>query len=400
MAALELLATLPPPPTPPLAAARECARRCRISPDVAATQRELGVLDLLSDRRPSDAGGVLEVTARGDAVIGVRALGARLLEASRRVSMSRAPTMGGTAGGGGFDDGDRARENVRKEAVQVAVRMARAFNASVEEHAAHVHAVSAWSELVAVCASHCLPSGHDASPGFGPTGDHHAGAGFDPQETLCRLGDGVLAQLARDTLADQQRVAGSNPDGGGGVDWWDARHVPLARLAATLMARLRAAARGGGGGGGGSLPGLNSSFGELRSTADADAIGGGPPGAGISTLARTIFGSLPGGDLERPPLPATRCKALLRALLAALLNRGQTRSTLPGTVRAAAVAVQIPPATRRFAPTFTPRCSRFCGTCAPRGRRSSRVRCSPPRGRAARDRPTRTLRLIRTSTGR
>ena len=68
------------------------------------------------------------------------------------------------------------------------------------------------------------------------------------------------------------------------------------------------------------LPGLNSSFGELRSTADADAIGGGPPGAGISTLARTMFGSLPGGDLERPPLPATRCKALLRALLAALLK--------------------------------------------------------------------------------
>jgi len=320
MAALELLATLPPPPTPPLAAARECARACRITSDVAATQRELGVLELLSDRRPSDAGGVLEVTARGDAVIGVRALGARLLEASRRVSMSRAPTMGGTAGGGGFDDADRARENVRKEAVQVAVRMARAFNASVEEHAAHVHAVSAWSELVAVCASRCLPSGaFDGHGGFSPSGQL-TGAGFDPQEILCRLGDGVLAQLARDTLADQQRVAGSNPDGGGGVDWWDARHVPLARLAATLMARLRAAARGGGGGGGGLLPGLNSSFGELRSTADADAIGGGPPGAGISTLARTMFGSPPGGDLERPPLPATRCKALLRALLAALLK--------------------------------------------------------------------------------
>ena len=326
MAALELLATLPPPPTPPLAAARECARRCRISPDVAATQRELGVHDLLSDRRPFEAGGVLEVTARGDAVIGVRALGARLSEASRRISMSQA-ARGGAAGG--FDDADRARGSVHKEAVQVAVRMARAFNASVEEHAAHVHAVSAWSELVAVCASRCLPSGHDASPGFGPTGDHHAGAGFDPQETLCRLGDGVLAQLARDTLADQQRVADADGDGGGGVGWWDARHVPLARLAATLMARLRASARGGGGGGGGGgwwgLPGANSSAaGELRSTADADAIGGGPPGAGISTVARTVFGGL--GDLELPPLPATRCKALLRALLAALLKPRTTYS--------------------------------------------------------------------------
>ena len=140
MAALELLATLPPPPTPPLAAARECARRCRMNPDAAATQRELGVLDLLSDRRPFDAGGVLEVTARGDAVIGVRALGARLSEASRRVSMSQAAR--GTAGNGNFGagldgDADRGRENVAlKEAVQTAVRMARAFNASVEEHAA------------------------------------------------------------------------------------------------------------------------------------------------------------------------------------------------------------------------------------------------------------------------
>lgn len=316
MAALELLATLPPPPTPPLAAARECARRCRMNPEVAATQRELGVLDLLSDRRPFDAGGVLEVTARGDAVIGVRALGARLSEASRRVSMSQAARgTAGNGGGGGFGSGldpdaDLSRENVRKEAVQTAVRMARAFNASVEEHAAHVHAVSAWSELVAVCASRCLPSGqtHDANleSGFSSTG----GPGFDAQEILCRLGDGVLAQLARDTLADRRRVAEqSDGDGGdGGADWWDARRAPLARLAATLMARLRASARGGGVGG----------VGELRSTADADAIGGGPPGAGISTVARSVLGGL--GDLELPPLPATRCKALLRALLAALLK--------------------------------------------------------------------------------
>ena len=316
MAALELLATLPPPPTPPLAAARECARRCRMNPDAAATQRELGVLDLLSDRRPFDAGGVLEVTARGDAVIGVRALGARLSEASRRVSMSQAAR--GTAGNGNFGagldgDADRGRENVRKEAVQTAVRMARAFNASVEEHAAHVHAVSAWSELVAVCASRCLPSGgqtHANLSGFSP----NDGPGLDAQEILCRLGDGVLAQLARDTLADRaSRTGAEQSDGdsqdGGGSDWWDARRAPLARLAATLMARLRASARGGGGVGG---------FGELRSTADADAIGGGPPGAGISTVARTVFGGF--GHLELPPLPATRCKALLRALLAALLK--------------------------------------------------------------------------------
>jgi nuclear pore complex protein Nup205 len=143
MAALELLATLPPPPAPPLAAARECARRARLSPDASALQSELRVHETLSDRRPFDLGGVLEVTARGDAVVGVRALGARLLEASRRVSTSN-NRIGGGFGSGlnpGMSPGSHGEESSKaahKEAIQVAVRMARAFNASVEEHAAHV----------------------------------------------------------------------------------------------------------------------------------------------------------------------------------------------------------------------------------------------------------------------
>ena len=312
MAALELLATLPPPPAPPLAAARECARRARLSPDASALQSELRVHETLSDRRPFDSGGVLEVTARGDAVVGVRALGARLLEASRRVSTSN-NRIGGGFGSGlnpGMSPGSHGEESSKaahKEAIQVAVRMARAFNASVEEHAAHVHAVSAWSELVAVCASRCLPGSVDgvAIKSF-----------EDPQEVLFRLGDGVLAHLASDTLDQAARVDADGGDGGGGAGWWDARCPPLARLSATLMRRLRASARGGGFG----LSGTVTENG--RSTADADAIGGGPPGSGISTV-EARFGSL--GNLESPPLPATRCKALLRAILSALLRPGGNR---------------------------------------------------------------------------
>ena len=88
------------------------------------------------------------------------------------------------------------------------------------------------------------------------------------------------------------------------------------RLSATLMRRLRASARGGGFGSSGTVTENG------RSTADADAIGGGPPGSGISTV-EARFGSL--GNLESPPLPATRCKALLRAILSALLRPGGNR---------------------------------------------------------------------------
>ena len=82
------------------------------------------------------------------------------------------------------------------------------------------------------------------------------------------------------------------------------------------MRRLRASARGGGFGSSGTVTENG------RSTADADAIGGGPPGSGISTV-EARFGSL--GNLESPPLPATRCKALLRAILSALLRPGGNR---------------------------------------------------------------------------
>ena len=87
-------------------------------------------------------------------------------------------------------------------------------------------------------------------------------------------------------------------------------------MSATLMRRLRASARGGGFGSSGTVTENG------RSTADADAIGGGPPGSGISTV-EARFGSL--GNLESPPLPATRCKALLRAILSALLRPGGNR---------------------------------------------------------------------------
>ena len=183
MAALELLATLPPPPAPPLAAARECARRARLSPDASALQSELRVHETLSDRRPFDSGGVLEVTARGDAVVGVRALGSRLREASRRVSTSN-NRIGGGFGSGlnpGMSPGSHGEESSKaahKEAIQVAVRMARAFNASVEEHAAHAHAP--------VAASHA-PAGSEVAPGGGA--EHSAMLTSDPSASCVGAND-------------------------------------------------------------------------------------------------------------------------------------------------------------------------------------------------------------------
>jgi hypothetical protein len=168
LAALELLATLPAPPLQPLAAAAAVAAGGGgLSHDAAQLQGELRVAELLSDRRPVEAGGCLEVTTRGDAVISIRALGARLLEESRRVSAAQQGLLGGGGFGGGGgggaggmgSGGDPAAaaaaarlRDVHKEAVQSAVRQARAFNSSVEEHAAHVHIVSAWSELMALTA--------------------------------------------------------------------------------------------------------------------------------------------------------------------------------------------------------------------------------------------------------
>jgi nuclear pore complex protein Nup205 len=181
LAALELLATLPPPPLQPLAAAAAAAAAGSgahgLSTDAAQLQRELRVGELLSDRRPVEAGGCLEVTTRGDAVISIRALGARLLEESRRVSAAhQGPLSGGGYGGGGFGGGrgggsggesaaSAARlRDAHKAAVQSAVRQARAFNAAVEEHAAHVHVVSAWAALMATLASRCLPVGGPCTP--------------------------------------------------------------------------------------------------------------------------------------------------------------------------------------------------------------------------------------------
>ena len=295
LAALELLATLPPTPPPPLAAAAAAAAGA--TQDAARLRAELGVDRLLADRRPAEAGGCLEITPRGDAVVSLRALGARLLEESKRVLGGGA--MGGAMGGVHLDgDGVASSRDAHKEAVQTAVRQARAFNASVEEHAAHVHLVSAWCDFVAVVASRCLPD---------PRGGVPASPEDDPQETLFVLADGVLQHLALSRGADADAGsfsasrgfgfgagAGSGPEG-----WWTARDAPLARLASTLARRLRDAGAAG------------ATRGEL------EPIGGGHPAVGV-------VGVLGGGGAwcPPPPLPPSRCKALLRALLAAILRPG------------------------------------------------------------------------------
>jgi hypothetical protein len=56
--------------------------------------------------RPYTWGGSLEVTTRGDAIISIRALGAKLLKESRRVSAAQQGLLGGGLGGGsGFGGG-------------------------------------------------------------------------------------------------------------------------------------------------------------------------------------------------------------------------------------------------------------------------------------------------------
>ena len=275
-----------PTPPPPLAAAAGAAAEA--TRETATLRAELGVDRLLADRRPAEAGGCLEITPRGDAVISLRALGARLLEESKRA-----------LGGGGAMDGvraDAASRDAHKAAVQTAVRQARAFNASVEEHAAHVHLVSAWCDFVAVVASRCLPD--DGGGGFASPED-------DTQETLFVLADGVLQHLALSRGADVDAGsfasargfgAGSAPEG-----WWTARDAPLARL------EVGACSRGAGAGA------RNSN----HAPRELEPIGGGDPAVGV-------VGILGGGGAwcPPPPLPPSRCKALLRASLAAILRPG------------------------------------------------------------------------------
>ena len=102
----------------------------------------------------------------------------------------------------------------------------------MEEHAAHVHVVSAWADLMALTARRLLPSGVVA-----------AAPDEDPQETLFVLADGVLSHLSSPSphpAAAAAAAAGSfdGEDMGGGAGWWDAREGALARLAATRVTRL------------------------------------------------------------------------------------------------------------------------------------------------------------------
>ena len=120
------------------------------------------------------------------------------------------------------------------------------------------------------------------------------------------LADGVLQHLALSRGADVDAGsfasargfgAGSAPEG-----WWTARDAPLARLASTLARRPRRRRRGR----------------DARARArELEPIGGGDPAVGV-------VGILGGGGAwcPPPPLPPSRCKALLRALLAAILRPG------------------------------------------------------------------------------
>ena len=103
---------------------------------------------------------------------------------------------------------------------------------------------------------------------------------------------------------------------------------------------------------------MNSSFGELRSTADADAIGGGPPGAGISTLRE------PHSEARLAAISSVRrarhaVQGAASRSRRAFKPRTNSFDAAFGYGSSGGGGGSDSPATRRFAPTFTPRCSRF-----------------------------------------
>ena len=334
LAALEALATVPAPPPPPLAAAAEALEAffatvpAALADETRAARAALGVEALLVDRRPTAAGGCFEVTSRGDAVVSVPALGARLLEHSRELLLK----LGGSA---------EYSRDAHKLAVQSAVRQARAFNASAEEHAAHAHFVGAWATFVGLVAVRCLPRGAPAEPlddvddgetdmeKLFETADPDRGS--DAPDVLFALAEGVLARLAQtpEAIFCARKSSGSLGLGDGGGDaWWRALDPPLARLAATLLTCLRDGAEAHVGVSADATEEAAETFfgeesdGSSRAAAAASraldaAVGGGAPGAGVvdaAAFAAHGFGSA----RASPPLDPGRCKALLRGLLGAL----------------------------------------------------------------------------------
>jgi nuclear pore complex protein Nup205 len=328
LAALETLATIPPPPLPPLAAADAALHAFGfLSDETRAARAGLGVDALLSDRRTITEGGCFEVTSRGDAVVSVAALGTRLLENSRRMFETTRLV---------------SSRDAHKLAVQSAVRQARAFNASAEEHAAHAHVAGAWAEFVALVASRCTPARGQSVVEHDPDASEHGG-GVD---VLFALAEGVLARLAQTPIPRVSSGTGALNSGnfsafvgdGGGDAWWRALDLPLARLAATLLGELRD----------GvetkrflsdeeeeeeedTESGFSSRAAVAASNATDAAVGGGSPGAGVVDAAAFALSVSPfargGGGARGQSLSTpdpSRCKALLRGVLGAL-RRGEAR---------------------------------------------------------------------------
>lgn len=341
---LETLATTPVAPLPPLAAANAVLRDGDggLSEDVAQTRHALGIDQLLSDRRPTHMGGVFEVTSRGDAVVSVYALGARLLQNSQGLTGGKQSQFNQTSNQGYQTDSHT--RNSHKLAVQLAVRQARAFNASTEEHAAHAHLTNAWSELVRLIASRCLPRGGSdiylkSDSVIEPNSTE------DSSEILFALAEGVLARLAAEPKPNQTPGAQtvSTTDGGGDA-WYNALDAPLGRLANTLLQCLRDGS-GDGGGVGGRMRTSHTTYQSIDETDDSSsdfhkvsaaldaAIGGGGPGAGVTDVASAFVNDghhLGVHSYRTPtPLPPSKCKALLRGLLQAL-RRGDERGYANG----------------------------------------------------------------------
>ena len=107
----------------------------------------------------------------------------------------------------------------------------------------------AWAEFVALVATRCLPSGDAARMDHLGPQDTVGSAEENPERAsgiLFALAEGVLARLASPTPGTREQIVstanealrGELADGGGDA-WWRALDLPLARLAATLLNRLR-----------------------------------------------------------------------------------------------------------------------------------------------------------------
>ena len=207
---------------------------------------------------------------------------------------------------------------------------------------------------MALVATRCLPSGDAARMDHLGPQDTVGSAEENPERAagiLFARAEGVLARLASPTPRTREQIVstanealrGELADGGGDA-WWRALDLPLARLAATLLNRLRdgAEAKTRSTLSGEEEEEESDEGGASRTAAAASraldaSVGGGAPGGGVVDAAAFAAGGGSGEfgpglsaarGIRTTPLDPSRCKALLRGVLGAL-RRGEASRDSP-----------------------------------------------------------------------